>query len=504
MRHCQILCLKISIICLAFGFLSNSVVAQSKGAKILNYQEVFYHFYRKDELNAIISLTAGIESASLPGNIVSNNLLLGSMYYMYGLQDSAEKALRKMVNNNRAKASQRATAWFYLSKLYFDQGRNKNLAVALDGASKSLPASLLNEFHYLKGMYHVNVNQLGVASRLLQDIERDNFWYELYKFNLGTAYIRSKKGDAGIELIHSVGEGSEESEKILALQDKAKIVLGYYFLRNSSAGDAVETLQNVRLEGPFSHKALLGIGWAFINKKQFRKALVPWTTLAEKSIDQVTVQEAILAVPFAYKELGALDNSMRLYENAIGNYRQFEAELDIAIKQVKDKKFFNEVFQRNYIDDFSITESLLKSKDSTQGKLLIDMLAQKEFQVLFNIYRDLQQLKSHILDWSNHLASMEINLGLLPEDQNFALSDKPRKRPFVKTKRYYEEAVLTLTDRIKLQDDRLNILLGMYETFMQEQILSELNKRKEYIVTYLSQSRFALAELLDEAQGDIQ
>ena len=50
------------------------------------------------------------------------------------------------------------------------------------------------------------------------------------------------------------------TEELAALRDKANLALGYAWLKADRPADAKRVLQRVRLEGPQSNKALLGVG----------------------------------------------------------------------------------------------------------------------------------------------------------------------------------------------------------------------------------------------------
>ena len=52
------------------------------------------------------------------------------------------------------------------------------------------------------------------------------------------------------------------NEELLSLRDKANLALGFALLQAQRAAEARPILERVRLEGPFSSMALLGVGWA--------------------------------------------------------------------------------------------------------------------------------------------------------------------------------------------------------------------------------------------------
>ena len=478
---------------------ANSAQSQKNKEKELRYQEVFYHFYRKDAFNAIVNFNAGLQENNFPNKLNQNQLLLGSMYFMYDLDELAESAFLNVIRS-RVGPEQKAMAWYFLAKIYYKADNFRQLSEALIKTKTNLPASLQDERAYILGMYYLKLRDLVNAKAVLKTIDEDTFWYQMFQFNLGASYIKANLGSEGAEFIRDVGESSQTSDDMLALKDKSNIVLGYYFLRNKNSREAIDVLENVRLSGPFSDKALLGLGWAYTEKQQFRKALIPWMALTEKDPSQITVQEALLAVPYAFMQLKAEDKSLELYKDSIDLYEAVKTEIDLSLGMAKKSSIFNVLLGERSYDDFTISRKIIEHKDSVQGRVLSDLLQDEEFQHMFSTYRDLKQLQSKLLEWREQLSKMKIMLRAMPEDASFKRSDKPRSRSVVKDKRYYVETVLTLTDRVKLQEDRLTILLGMYESFVQEHVVKALNKKRQYIVTYLSQTRFAMAELLDKAQ----
>ena len=489
--------------CLMMSIFLYSVVctAQSQNAKEkeLRYQEVFYHFYRKDAFNAIVNFSAGIHSDSLPPKLSQNKLLLGSMYFMYDLDEMAESVFLDIIRS-RVNPQQKAMAWFFLAKLYYKKDNFRQLNEALVKTQKNLPESLQDERAYLLGMYFLKLRDLDKAQSVLKTIDKKTFWYQMFQFNLGASYIKANLGSEGIDYIREVGRSRQSSDDMLALKDKSNIVLGYYFLRKRSSREAISVLEDVRLSGPFSNKALLGLGWAYTEKKQFRNALIPWMALTEKDPGKITVQESLLAVPYAFMQLKAEEKSLSLYKKSIDTYESVKAEIDLSLGIAKKSSVFNVLLGEKSYDDFTISRKIVEQKDTIQGRIMSDLLNDEEFQHMFSTYRDLKQLQSKLIEWRKQLSTMKIMLKAAPENASFDDVSSQNSRPFVKDKRYYVETVLTLTDRIKLQDDRLIILLGMYESFVQKHVVNALNKKRQYIVTYLSQTRFAMAELLDKAQ----
>ena len=60
-----------------------------------------------------------------------------------------------------------------------------------------------------------------------------------------------------------------KNPELAALRDKANVALGYAWLQASHPVEAKPSLERVRLTGPFSNKALLGVGWSDAETKNY-------------------------------------------------------------------------------------------------------------------------------------------------------------------------------------------------------------------------------------------
>ncbi len=132
-----------------------------------------------------------------------------------------------------------------------------------------------------------------------------------------------------------VGKMETRDEELLSLRDKANLALGFAYLQAQRPADARPILERVRLEGPFSSMALLGVGWADSALGEFKRALVPWLALRKRNLLDSAVQESYLTVPYAYNQLGAPGQAAEYYSSAIDSFDAEFKRIDESIEQIR-------------------------------------------------------------------------------------------------------------------------------------------------------------------------
>src|SRR5690606_18707120 len=118
---------------------------------------------------------------------------------------------------------------------------------------------------------------------------------------------------------------------------------GYAWLQAERPDLARASLRRVRLDGAFSNKALLGAGWADAELENYRGALVPWLELKNRSVLDSAVQESLLAVPYAFAQLGADGQAAEHYAAAIAAFDQEIGRVERAIGSIRAGRVFEEL-----------------------------------------------------------------------------------------------------------------------------------------------------------------
>jgi hypothetical protein len=162
-------------------------------------------------------------------------------------------------------------------------------------------------------------------------------------------------------------------------------------------------LHRVRLNGPYSNKALLGIGWADAEAAAYREALVPWLELSSRDVLDTAVQESLLAVPFAFAKMNADQQAAEHYHKALEVYDAEIFRLDEAIARADSGFLVADLLQNDDVDGMGWYWQLEALPDNTQARYLYHIIADHDFQEGLKVYRDLSELQGHLQAWQAKL-----------------------------------------------------------------------------------------------------
>jgi tetratricopeptide (TPR) repeat protein len=235
-------------------------------------------------------------------------------------------------------------------------------------------------------------------------------WVGYAKYNVGVALVRLGQVEAGARVLDEVGQLDLENPQLDALRDKANVALGYAWLQAARPVEAKPSLQRVRLNGPFSNKALLGVGWADAEGADYRAALAPWMALRDRSLLDSAVQESLLAVPYAFAQLGADKQAADHYTDAIEAFSSEIAHLTESIDSIEKGELITRLLGER--EDGGSDASgwywrLERIPDSVESRYLYELLASNRFQEGLKNYRDLLQLNRNLDRWEESLGAFD-------------------------------------------------------------------------------------------------
>lgn len=387
-----------------------------------HYGEVLFHFYQEDYFPAIVKLLAAQSQSNMDRHIDDSELLLGGMYLSYGHHLEAAKIFERLLANN-VDPEIRDRTWFFLAKIWKQRGYREESQQALDRIEGELPKNLQRESLMLQAQLFIDSGEYGQAIDLLQNWKGRTEWASYAKFNLGVALVRAGHVDAAAEILDDLGDMNPFNDELSSLRDKANLALGYALLQDGQAQAAKPALQRVRLEGPFSNKALLGVGWADAEQENFQRALVPWMELRSRNLLDSAVQESMLAIPFALAKLDSISQAADHYLNAIEAFYEESNRLDRTIQHIESGDMFVEFLADDPLDSTGWYWRMEELPEGPEARYLFHLLSTHTFQEGLKNYRDLNYMHSNLDAWQ---LSVEVFANMLETREQAYAERLPR------------------------------------------------------------------------------
>ncbi len=378
------------------------LVGSPQAIKDLHWGDVLFYFYQGEYLPALTRLGAAQEFDRLDNHAVEAELLKGGLYLSLGQHEEAGRIFKALLNEN-VPLDVRNRAWFYLAKVWYQRNYLDEAATALDAIHGALPGDLEPERHLLQAQVLMYLNRYDEAIRALERWQPigdgSDAWSSYARFNIGVALVRQERIEDAAELLNRVGQIGAPTEELAALRDKANLALGYAWLKAGRAADAKSVLQRVRLEGPQSNKALLGVGWADSAQEKFTKALVPWLELRGRNLLDAAVQESYLAVPYAYAQLEADRQAAEHYMLAVTAYGEETQRIDQSIESIRSGQLLDAIIGNDQGERGGWYWQLKNLPDAPETRYLYHLLASHEFQEGLKNYRDLRIMQRNLANW---------------------------------------------------------------------------------------------------------
>ncbi len=368
--------------------------------KDLHYGEALFQLYQEAYFPAIIRLLAAREQGLMEAYEDEPELLLGGLYLAYGMPNTAESLFERVLNQS-VEPKIKDRAWLHLGKARHRRGEPVSAEKALAEIGEGLPPEGRDEKSYLQGLIDLQRDAPDKAISDLSGVSPEGEWSLYARYNQAIAKLRSEQSSEALAILQEIGDAGSDSdnEETRALRDQANLARGYLLLEDQHAESAKAALQKIRLQGSASNRALLGLGWASLQLKQQEQALVPWQLLARRNTSDPAVLEAKLAIPYVFAELGAEQQSLQAYRDAINAYDQSLASVEQIIQQVDQDGFPDNLIAASTSDVESGSLSV------AFRTLLPYLLSGNLFQERLQDYQDLRRLEENLLEWQQKMSS---------------------------------------------------------------------------------------------------
>ncbi|MBK7250238.1 MAG: hypothetical protein IPI06_04990 [Gammaproteobacteria bacterium] len=368
----------------------------------LHYGDVLFYFYQDENLEALTRLEAYDHWGRLPNHRYEARLLQGGLYLSLGLHNEAGALFEKLLTPD-VPAGVRNRAWFYLAKVWYARGYDGRAEQALRQVQGRLAGALEAERQLLFAHLLMRQGRFDEAIELPGAWQGPEDWGAFARYNLGVALVRSGRLGEADPFLTGVGTLNTRRPELVNLRDRANLALGFAWLQAKEPAKARLALQRVRLDGPFSNKALLAAGWADAALGEYRAALRPWLELRDRNLLDAAVQESYLAVPYAFGKLEAHAQAAEYYETAIRSFDEETARLDASIGSIHSGRMLDRLFDGREGMRYGWFWQLKEVPDAPESRYLYALLASHEFQEGLKNYRDLVHLDRMLGRWTGDM-----------------------------------------------------------------------------------------------------
>ena len=386
--------------------------AKSETVQDLRYGVALYHFYQQSYFDALTELMVGESQQELPNHGETAELLRGGISLSYGLDQEAERIFNALLEKYR-EGEARDIAWFYLAKLKYLRGENDNAQSALEKIGEAFDKKKNRKLNEERKFMHANIllrnGDLDGADAAALDLDLKSEWLPYYYFNRGA--LQTQRGDwqqgvATFAQLQTLKMWSQESK---SLRDRAYTAAGFAYLAGKNFAAAQQEFQKVRLSSPLVDRALLGYGWAAAERGDYALALSPWQALRERSLMDASVQESLIAVPYAYEKLQAPGNALREYESSVALLETELANI-AAAKTIFTNAPVADLFEFGDAlgDDWFTADDTLPINE--HAPYIAHLIAAQDFQNGLKELRELHQLSDFIVDGNERLAMIKLVL----------------------------------------------------------------------------------------------
>jgi hypothetical protein len=386
-----------------------------KELKDLHFGEALYYAFQGDWFGAIARLDTELkqhhgvdepERDTLHYHVNQAEFDVGDFELAYRMHQRAGRAITAVIEGN-VEEPVRNEAIFRLARIYFQKDQPVNAQYAVERIHGAVPPEIRNDLEFLRAQILMANGRFAEAARILRDLQDAKSLQGFAAYNLGIALIKDGKELEGRQYLDRTGQINSNDELTLAIKDKANLVLGSKLLHEKNFEGAKQALDRVRLNGPFSDRALLGSGWADAFQGRFERALVPWSTVVTREVTDASVQEAMLAVPYAYGKLNVTGKAALTYGSALEKFGAEVDKLGASIESIREGHFLQALVREEVKQDADWVVKLRELPHTPETYYLLDLMASHDFQESLKNYLDLEQLRTKQDSWERDLDAFE-------------------------------------------------------------------------------------------------
>jgi len=461
---------------LLFLLLTFSVAAENTLDKAPQLKDIFYgeslyfafqdrHFDAISKLDAELGQFYDLDNPSLDPfsqQINHAEFSIGSFELAYRMHQRAGRAIKAIYESSMDQQIRNEAA-YRLAKIYYQKNQPENALEILQKIEGGMAENLRVDELFLRSQVYISIGKFAEAIEILKSIEDEKKYRGFILYNLGIGYIQNNEEKKAVSALDKMGRINSDDRGVLALKDKANLTLAGRMLEKGSPELARQYFSRVRLKGPFANRALLGSGWASASLDDYRKALVPWKILHEREVTNASVQEAMLAVPYAYSKLDYYGQAALSYGKAMENFGAEVDRLELSIKSVREGRFLKAVISKQGERDKNWLHNLRNLPETPETRYFMSLMASNDFHQSLKNYHDLAELRIRLAYW---LTALDVYVELIEL-----------------RRQYYEPLLPVVEKKFKKLDARIRLRIEQRDRLDQRLKSMVIARRPDYLAT---------------------
>lgn len=380
-----------------------------------HYREALFHSHQGDAFEALARLDTELalhravderELDLLYGDLPEAEFSVGDFELRYRMHQRAGRAMTAILEAKVA-PSVRADAIVRLARLHQRTGASHLALETLDQLDDAVPETIRHEAEFVRASAMISLGRFQDAATTLRRVRGHERLDAFASYNLGIALLAGEEPlEAGRQLDRA-GRLRPHDGESAAIRDKANLLLGTLLFEAGEFERAADVLDRVRIEGLHSNEALLRSGWSSASAERFERALVPWSLLSERDPTEASVQEAMLALPYAYGELEVHGRAAQLYQRAAGAFGRELEKIDASIGSVEGGAFLAMLDDERIRRDRDWVLRMRELPDMPETFYLTALMASHAFQTGLQNYLDLSDMRRHLVEGRRSLDAFE-------------------------------------------------------------------------------------------------
>lgn len=492
---CSLCALALSLCALSSAAVATDALPEPETGKLedLFFGAAMYEAYQENYFDAIVALDTELaqyrvldqpELDPFTAHYGQAAFSVGDLELSYRMHREAGRAIEAVLKGNVPQPVRNEAA-YRLAKIQYHKQQPRSALHALEMIEGRVPKRVSADEQFLRARVYMELGRFKEAVELLQDLEGEKSLDGFVQYNLGIALLKAGEQERGVLELTALGKRRSSNTELQALYDKTNLMMGSYLMETGKLEVARPYFDRVHLEGPFSNRALLGAGWVEAQAGRFDRALVPWKMLQERKATNESVQEVMLAVPYAYGKLDVHSTAAINYGRALDTFGEEIDTLSQSITSIREGKFLEALRRKEANQVKNWVVALRNLPDAPETHYLLDLMATNDYQEFLRNYQDLNDLFERNESWLGSLTAYENIIDL--------------------RRAYYEPILPGLDQKFRQLDARIKLRIEQRDKFASRIEHMLVTRRPEYLAkaeeqeAYLSLQR--LRKLLDQNPG---